>query len=100
MCIRIHIASRPITAAALCLTRYMFRPVPCSRAKAALAEKTAINPSPTSRMTVVKSTLSKASFLAIQGPHQILEVVTTLVEAPILIEAGAGRRKQDHVPLG
>ena len=35
-------ATRPIAAAALCLARNMFRPVPWSRAKAALAEKNAV----------------------------------------------------------
>src|SRR4051794_37508920 len=53
-----------------------------------------------SRTTVVKSTLSKASFFAMRRPSQkildqALEDLAAVHEVPELVEAGAGRG-QDH----
>src|SRR5436305_13350414 len=62
-----------------------------------------------SSTTVVKSTLSKASFFAMRPSHylgclgrhrarQLLEDVAAVVEVPELVEARAGRREDDRLP--
>src|SRR4051794_17434147 len=56
-----------------------------------------------SRTTVVKSTLSKASFFAMwpsrdDRARQLLEDVAAVVEVPELVEARAGRREDDRLP--
>src|SRR6185295_7120041 len=88
---------RPRPAATACLTRKWFGV--WSRASAELAEYTITRPKKISSTTVVKSTLSNASFFAIRpsddAPHQLLEDLAAVDEVPELIEAGASRREDD-----
>src|SRR5437764_121880 len=81
--------------------------MPPSRAIAELAEKTITRPKNISSTTMVKSTLSNASFLAMRGSpvglageeiaDQLLEDIAAVVEVPELVEAGAGGRQHDGV---
>src|SRR5947199_2360865 len=75
--------------------------MPPSRAIAELAEKTITRPKNISSTTMVKSTLSNASFLAMGGSEeiadQLLEDIAAVVEVPELVEAGAGGRQHDGV---
>src|SRR3954470_17352336 len=100
-------SSSPRPAASDCLTRKWPRPWLWDRA--ALAEYTITRPKNISSTTVVKSTLSKASFFAMRPSHflgrhlqdgarQLLEDVAAVVEVPELVEAGAGRREDDRLP--
>src|SRR5215217_9497791 len=96
-------STRPRPAATDCLTRKWFIASPPE--KAALAEYTITRPKNISRTTVVKSTLSKASFFAMRRPSvvfpsqlaldQLLEDLAAVDEVLELVEAGAGRREHD-----
>src|SRR6185295_8409931 len=90
---------RPRPAATACLTRKWFGV--WSRASAELAEYTITRPKKISRTTVVKSTLSNASFFAIRPSddvsHQLLENLAAVHEVSELVEAGAGRREHHRL---
>src|SRR5262245_50327048 len=95
------IAARPITAAMSCLTKGC-RPIEAGAAAplAMLAEYTITRPPARRNSTTAKSTLSKASFLAIG----VLELGSQLLETPPavsvvveLVEARARGREQDDV---
>src|SRR5579863_10613036 len=71
---------------------------------AALAEYTITRPKKISSATVVKSTRSNASFLAIRTstggqrrPHLALEGLAAVGEAADLVVAGAGRRQHHRL---
>src|SRR5215203_1013139 len=92
-------SSSPRPAATACLTKKWLVAGPPARAS--LAENTITRPKNISRTTVVKSTLSNASFFAM-GPSrdvadQLLEDLAAVDEVAELIEAGAGRRQHDGV---
>src|SRR3954468_3429557 len=93
-------SSSPSPAASDCLMRKW--PSPGLRDRAALAEYTITRPKNISRTTVVKSTLSKASFFAMRPSfdhcaRQFLEDVAAVVEILELVEARAGRREDDRL---
>src|SRR6188768_288243 len=98
MCMATPIAARPTTAASNCLTKGLKKPVaPPMPPPTMLAEYTITRPPARSTRMTVKSTLSKASFLAIvlQRLNQLLEAAAAVREVGELVEAGAGRRQED-----
>src|SRR5215210_9548256 len=91
------ISTSPRPAATPCFKRKGLNASGCARASAADAEYTITSPNASSSVTVVKSTLSNASFFAIRPSqyfsHEVLEDLAAMAEVAELVEACAGRRE-------